>query len=139
MKKVFAIIIILCISATIVKAQNINVDAITGEWLTAAKDAKILIFKQGNKFYGKINWGKTTGRKDDKNPDAALRNRDLIGTIILKDFVFDGKEKWTEGTIYDPNNGKTYACIIKLKDNKTLDVRGYVGISLFGRTEIWTR
>jgi uncharacterized protein (DUF2147 family) len=63
----------------------------------------------------------------------------LIGLVILKDFAFNGKDKWEDGTIYDPNNGKTYSCVIRLKNESALEVRGYIGISLLGRTEVWTR
>lgn len=139
MKKIVSLILVLFISATAAMAQKSTADIITGEWLTAPKDAKILIYKEGNKYSGKINWGKTIGRKDDKNPDASLRSRELLGTVILKNFVFNGKDKWEDGTIYDPNNGKTYSCVIKMRDDKTLEVRGYIGFSMFGRTEIWTR
>ncbi|HEX3025407.1 MAG TPA: DUF2147 domain-containing protein [Chitinophagaceae bacterium] len=139
MKKTFLFIAILFLSASTSMAQNVTAESITGEWLTAPKDAKILIYKEGNKYSGKINWGKTIGRKDDKNPDVSIRHRELLGAVILKNFVFNGKDKWEDGTIYDPDNGKTYSCIIKLQDDKTLEVRGYIGFSVFGRTEIWTR
>jgi len=139
MKKTFLFIAILFLSASTSMAQNVTAESITGEWLTAPKDAKILIYKEGNKYSGKINWGKTIGRKDDKNPDVFIRHRELLGAVILKNFVFNGKDKWEDGTIYDPDNGKTYSCIIKLQDDKTLEVRGYIGFSVFGRTEIWTR
>jgi uncharacterized protein (DUF2147 family) len=76
---------------------------------------------------------------DAQNPDAALRTRDLLGTIILKNFRFDGKNAWRGGTVYDPENGKTYKCILRLRNANTLVVRGYIGISLVGRTVIWTR
>ena len=114
-------------------------DAIVGEWLTAAKDGKVQIYKSVNKFFGKISWGNRTNGKDTNNPDPKLRDQNLIGLVILKDFAFNGKDKWEDGTIYDPNNGKTYSCVIRLKDEKTLEVRGYIGISLLGRTEVWTR
>ncbi len=114
-------------------------DAIVGEWLTAAKDGKVQIYKSGNKFFGKINWGNRPNGKDTNNPDPKLRDQNLIGLVILKDFSFNGKDKWEDGTIYDPNNGKTYSCVIRLKDEKILEVRGYIGISLLGRTEVWTR
>jgi uncharacterized protein (DUF2147 family) len=114
-------------------------DAIVGEWLTAAKDGKVQIYKSGNKFFGKISWGNRPNGKDTNNPDPKLRDQNLIGLVILKDFSFNGKDKWEDGTIYDPNNGKTYSCVIRLKDEKTLEVRGYIGISLLGRTEVWTR
>lgn len=118
--------------------QTVKEDEIIGEWLSQKQDSKILIYKEGKKFYGKIIWGKGEQTKDDKNPKPALRNRELIGLVILKDFVFDD-DIWTNGTIYDPREGKTYSCKMTLKKNNQLNIRGYVGISLFGRTEIWTR
>ena len=118
---------------------NSGADAILGEWLSQDKDGKIIIFKQGDQYFGKISWGKTPGRKDAKNQDEKLRSRELLGAVILKNFHYTGSS-WEKGTIYDPNSGKTYDCILKIKDgNKTLDIRGFVGISMFGRTSTWTR
>lgn len=118
---------------------NSNADQIVGEWLSQEKDGKILIFKQGDKYFGKISWGKTPGRKDELNPDSKLKAREIIGSVILSNFKFTGSA-WEDGKIYDPNSGKTYDCILKLKDqNKTLDIRGFVGVAMFGRTSTWTR
>ncbi len=118
---------------------NHSPDAILGEWISEAKDGKITIYKQGERYFGKITWGKTPGKKDHKNPDPKLRNREIVGTVILKDFIFDG-EIWENGTIYDPHSGKTYDCILKVKDNqKKLDIRGYIGAPMFGRTATWSR
>lgn len=136
--KAVQLFLLFVISALNIQAQT-KADAIVGEWLTQSKDGKILIYKQGTKYFGKIIGGNSEGRKDTNNPDEALRNQPLIGKVILNNFVFDGKSKWEDGTIYDPNNGKTYSCVIKLKSNNQLEVRGYVGISLFGRTDVWTR
>lgn len=117
---------------------NTNADVIVGEWISEAKDGKITIFKQGERYFGKVSWGKTPG-KDVKNPDARFRNRDLVGSVILKDFVFKGNS-WENGTIYDPNSGKTYDCILTVKDNNhKLDIRGFVGAAMFGRTSTWSR
>lgn len=114
-------------------------DQILGEWLSEPKDGKIQIFKQGDLYFGKISWSKTPGKKDVNNPDASLRSKELLGQVILKNFKFTG-HSWEKGTIYDPHSGKTYDCILKLRDqNKTLDIRGFVGVSLFGRTSTWTR
>lgn len=118
-------------------AQNAPQDAVVGVWFNAEKDGKIQIYKQGDKYFGKIVWGKNS-RKDTENPNEKLRTRDLIGVVILNNFKFTGKS-WEDGTIYDPNNGKTYSCIIKTKGANSLDIRGYVGISLIGRTTNWTR
>lgn len=122
------------------KAQTSNkADAILGEWLNEKQDARFLIYKSNNKYFGKIVWGTGSETKDVKNPDTKLRSRELVGLTILNNFVFDGKKTWEDGSIYDPKNGKTYDCKLTLTDKNKLDVRGYVGVSLFGRTETWTR
>lgn len=118
---------------------NSGPDAILGEWLSQEKDGKISIYKQGDTYYGKITWSKTPGKKDTNNPDPKLRTRDIINTVILQDFKFKGSS-WEEGKIYDPKSGKTYDCILKVKENnKVLDIRGFVGVPMFGRTSTWTR
>jgi len=67
-----------------------------------------------------------------------LRNRPIIGLKILSGFEKEGDNKYVDGTIYDPKNGKTYSCKMTYK-GKTLDIRGYIGISLLGRTTVWER
>jgi uncharacterized protein (DUF2147 family) len=57
---------------------------------------------------------------------------------LLKDFTFDGDNVYSGGTVYDPKNGKTYSCKMTL-DGNSLNIRGYIGISLFGRSVTWTR
>ena len=76
---------------------------------------------------------------DDNNPDPALRSRPILGMDLIAGFTRAGKKKWEDGTIYDPRDGKTYKCVMKLQRDGTLKVRGYVGISLFGKTVVWTR
>ncbi len=78
-------------------------------------------------------------RKDTLNPDPNLRERLIKGVTILQGFNYVGKGKWTGGTIYDPDNGKTYDCKITVINDNEIKIRGFVGISLFGRTEIWKR
>ncbi|MBD2768144.1 DUF2147 domain-containing protein [Hymenobacter sp. BT664] len=113
--------------------------AILGRWQTADKMGIIQIYQQQNQFFGKIAGPAEPSRRDEHNPNPKLRGRELLGTVILQNFRFDGARTWDNGTIYDPNNGKTYSCTLKLRDANTLEVRGYVGISLLGRTEVWTR
>ncbi|MDT8887539.1 DUF2147 domain-containing protein [Aquirufa regiilacus] len=138
MKKTIALLLYLALTQVPLFAMS-NGDTILGEWISENKDGKIVIFKQADRYYGKITWGKTPGRKDTNNPDSRLRNRELVGSVILKEFVFKG-ESWENGTIYDPNSGKTYDCILKVKDNnRKLDIRGFVGMAMFGRTSTWSR
>jgi uncharacterized protein (DUF2147 family) len=118
-----------------------NPDAIVGIWFNEEKDAKIKVYKENGKFYGKIVWHKTgddISPYDENNPDPDLQTRKKLGLVILNDFVFDGGQ-WEDGTIYDPKTGKTYSCIIKTKKDGALYVRGYIGISLIGRTTQWTK
>jgi uncharacterized protein (DUF2147 family) len=120
-------------------------DDIIGVWLTGGKEpAKIQIYRSGEKFYGKIIWLKNPTengkqRVDANNPDKAKRSNPIIGLVMLNGFRFDGDDEWKDGDIYDPESGKTYSSYMYLKDKNTLKVRGYVGISLLGRTETWTR
>ena len=121
-----------------------NADDIEGTWYNGEKSSKIKIEKCGNKYCGKIVWLKKDKeddggpRIDKNNPDTKKRKNLMIGLQILNSFKYYKNDKvWDDGTIYDPKNCKTYSCTIK-KVGKTLEVRGYVGISMFGRTDVWT-
>lgn len=135
MKKLIVIIIILISQLSFAQVSS---DNIISNWLSPRKDSEIQIFKVNNKYYGKIVWGIGESTKDIKNPDSKLMDRDLIGLIILSNFEFDDDE-WNNGTIYDPREGKTYSCVLTIKNKNELNIRGYVGVSLFGRTEVWTK
>lgn len=119
-------------------------DAIVGEWYTGEGKALAKIYKCDDLYCGKIVWLKEpkyddgTDKIDKNNPDESKRSRKIIGLDIVWGFKHKGKNKWAGGKIYDPDNGKTYSCKIKLVDNE-LKVRGYIGISLFGRTTVWTK
>ena len=118
-----------------------NPDAILGIWFNEEKDGKIKIYKENSKFYGKIVWHKTgndISSFDEHNPDPELKKRKKVGLVILTDFVFDDGQ-WEDGDIYDTKSGKTYSCVIKLLKDGSLHVRGYIGISLLGRTTHWTK
>jgi uncharacterized protein (DUF2147 family) len=126
--------------------SNNNPDAIVGVWKTGDGNAMVRIYKNGEKYQGKIVWLKEpidpeTGKpKLDKNhSEEASRTRPLIGLINIWGFTQTEKNVWEEGKIYDPKNGSTYSCIIKMTNSNTLEVRGYIGVSLIGRTDIWTK
>ncbi|QEM09065.1 DUF2147 domain-containing protein [Mucilaginibacter rubeus] len=138
----FALILLTIAAVSInAKAQS---DKIEGLWYNDVKSAKIQITKENNgKFYGKVVWLKEPLKNgkpkvDEMNTDEKLRSRPRLGLPVLADFVKDGENKYSGGTIYDPNNGKTYSCKMTCK-GETLDIRGYIGISLFGRTTTWSR
>jgi len=127
-------------------------DDILGTWFNQDKDAKIEIFKCGNDYCGKIVWLKEpvylpgskegtpgTAKIDYKNPDAARQKTPLLGLRIVQGFQFSGDNIWKNGKIYDPDSGKTYSAKATLVSHDQLDLRGFIGISLLGRTEKWTR
>ena len=66
------------------------------------------------------------------------KNKPIEGLVILKDLILED-DTWDNGTILDPKSGKIYDCYISLEDDNTLKVRGFLGFSLLGRTQIWKR
>ena len=117
--------------------------AVTGTWLSGDGDGLIAVRVDGNgisaTILGSPNADPDRPKTDTRNPDPALRNRPLVGLNIFSGFTYDGDGAWSGGFIYDPNSGKTYRCKLKLTNPNTLKVRGYIGISLVGRTETWIR
>jgi uncharacterized protein (DUF2147 family) len=141
--KLTTLIVGLLFSGLTVVAQTTKT-SIVGIWLNQDKAAKIQIYEQGGKLFGKIVWLKEPNengkpKTDNKNPDKARHNDPVINSVVLKNFVFDGNSTWEDGTIYDARSSSTYSCYLTLQEDKTLKVRGYVGISWFGQTNIWTR
>lgn len=124
---------------------------ILGIWKTEKDESKVEIFPCGEKICGKIIWLKnplyTDSRDgevgtpviDRKNPDPALHSRPVLGLRILEGFTAEGGNNWANGTCYDPKSGNTYRGKIHLAAPDRLELRGYIGIPLFGRTAIWTR
>jgi uncharacterized protein (DUF2147 family) len=118
-----------------------------GVWSTDGNDSHVKIEKCGTNLCGTIVWLKDPlgddGKPavDSKNPDPSLRTQKLVGLRLLSGFEqADGDPNvWKGGTIYDPDDGRTYSCNLTVQDQKTLKVRGYVGFSLLGKTQIWNR
>ena len=120
-----------------------NMPPIAGTWLSGDGDGWIEITVEEDDLSGVIkgspNADDDRPDKDEKNPDPALRDRPLIGLELFGNFSYNGDGRWSGGTIYDPNSGKTYRCIITWVDQNTLKVRGYIGVPMLGRTETWRR
>jgi uncharacterized protein (DUF2147 family) len=120
-------------------------DAVVGEWYTKDNKALVQIYKVGDIYSGKIVWLKEpknddgTEKLDTNNPDEAKQGQPIIGLNLVQGFSYKGKNKWAEGSIYDPDNGKTYKCKMTLQEDGSLKVRGFIGVSLLGRTQVWTR
>lgn len=146
MKKILSVITIIFLGISTLLSQNPS--DILGYWYNQEKTAKIKIFSvvlEGQRYYvGKIVWLKKpnlNGRPkiDQRNPDEQKRNRPIMNLNILNDLIWDEEEKeWVDGKVYDPVIGSTYNCYAFMEDGN-LHLRGYIGISIIGRTAIWTR
>jgi uncharacterized protein (DUF2147 family) len=133
-------------------AYGENADALLGKWWNQEKDVQIEIYSCDGKYCGKIVWlkepnypaGDAKGMEgkpkiDRENPDTAKRERPILGLNLVWGFGFAGGELWEGGFIYDPREGKTYKCKITMESPDQLKVRGFIGISLIGKTNIWNR
>ena len=144
--KIVVFFFLILSSLQVAAQEKNNPDALLGTWLTGEGNGMVEIYKNGDKYQGKIVWLKEpldpkTGKPktDINHPDKSVHDRPVLGLVNLWGFVFAGQDKWEKGHIYDPKNGKEYKCVITLKDKETLDVRGYIGITLIGRTDTWKR
>lgn len=137
LKKLFSFILFSCISL-LSQAQHKAAD-ILGNYMVPSKDGAIQIYESNGKYYGKITLNKDASKLDINNPDKEKQKRKVLGLNILNEFTFDGDDTWENGTIYDPKNGKTYSCKITRNANGDLNVRGFIGFSLLGRTETFAK
>lgn len=133
-----------------VVASPVLAEGIEGYWLktsTDGGDAVIEIYPNGDGgFDGRIvrleypRHKSGEIKRDSRNPDPGQRSRPIEGLEIIEGFKPDGQAEWAGATIYNPEDGKTYKCSAKLaEDGTTLHVRGYIGFSLFGKTQTWAR
>lgn len=141
MKHLFGLFLFIT-SSFLANAQS--ADDILGTWYTEGNKSKVEVTKTDGKYTGKIIWLKTPNREDGtakldrSNEDEDLRSRPILGLPVIQNFEWDDDE-YEDGTIYDPENGKTYSCVITWDGKDKLNVRGYIGFSLMGRTTVWNR
>jgi uncharacterized protein (DUF2147 family) len=147
--KMLLLSILLLMTATTARAAG--PDGILGIWRTEREESKVEIARCGAKICGTIVWLKNptysdsregpagTPLIDRKNPDPALRSRPVLGMRILDGFTAMDETTWGNGTCYDPKNGKTYRGKIHLSAPDRMELRGYIGIPLLGRSAVWTR
>ena len=131
-------------------AVAVDADSVIGFWNTQDNDALFEIYRCGSLYCGRIssleepNYPSTDKRMpgrpkvDRDNPNPALRSRTLVGLPLIFGFHYKGDNFW-QGMIYNPDDGETYRCNFSMDGEDLLKVRGYIGIPLLGRTQIWTR
>jgi uncharacterized protein (DUF2147 family) len=115
-----------------------------GRWLTEDRQGVVEIYPCGRELCGKVVWeaepfANGAPTVDDKNPDPSLRGRSICNLQIMNGFKAKSPAEWVDGAIYEPQSGKTYSAELTVSDAATMKLRGYVGMSLFGSTEVWTR
>jgi uncharacterized protein (DUF2147 family) len=109
------------------------------------EDATFEIFENQGKLSGKIIALKEPQTPEGKekmdihNPDPTKRARPIVGLVFMSGFSKKSDARWEDGTIYDPKTGNTYSGSMELEGPETIKVRGFIGISLMGRTDVWTR
>ena len=140
MKKIVLTIISVMLAASAAFAQDV-----IGKWKLDDGTAIVEVYKNGDAYNGKIVWleeptdADGTPAKDNNNPDPALRTRELIGLNMLSGLKKTAQNEYSGGKIYDPGNGKTYNCSMKVEGN-VLKVRGSLDKrGLIGRTMDWFR
>lgn len=131
---ILAVMSFLLLAFTSAQAKSAN--EIVGLYWSPKKDAKIEIYLKDKQYFGKFVW-LANPKKDINNPVKNLQNRNVLGLELLTGFGYEDGV-YAGGEIYDPETGKTYSCKMNIEGNM-LKIRGYVGISLFGRTEYFTR
>ena len=141
----FLLLFLACLSLPALAFGASDPGDIFGVWLTEGGSAKLEIFPCGDKACGKVVWLKhptflstSDGplgmeKVDLKNPDPKLRNRPIVGLQVMEGMTAQG-EWWRNGSCYDPQSGQTYQCKMRLESPSELRLRGFIGISLIGRT-----
>lgn len=119
-------------------------DRILGTWLTSEGMAHVEVYKCAEGYCGKIVWLKEPDENgkpkiDNMNPVDSLRGQPILGMRIMYGFQYDEDHEWTGGKAYDPRSGSTYSAKLYLGENDTMELRGYVLVPLFGRSETWQR
>ncbi|RYU80538.1 DUF2147 domain-containing protein [Hymenobacter persicinus] len=118
-----------------------------GVWADDTGEAHIEIYRCGERLCGRVVWLRepqdaTTGRPrlDRRNPDPDKRAQPLQNLVVLQDLRYNpDAERWEDGQIYDFGSGHTYSCYVSLRTQDRLEVKGYIGFSLIGRSHYWSR
>ena len=116
-----------------------------GVWRNEKSTVAVRIVSCGTQLCGRIVWlakpyrGNGKLKRDRHNPNVGKREQPLCGLRVLEGFRQTSERVWDDGLIYDPRKGKTYHSYLTLAAPDELRVRAYVGLPLFGKTQIWHR
>jgi uncharacterized protein (DUF2147 family) len=108
-----------------------------GVWLNPENQSNVEFYRCGEGLCAKITKVSDAQKTDDKNPDAAKRNRPIVGLVIMEGAKRSGANTWS-GTLYNRADGKSYSGTVTVKAKNTLDLSGCVALVVC-RTTTWTR
>ena len=145
MKRAIVSLALLFLTAAAAHGQSRPM-SVLGLWMTEGGKSRVQVYPCGAKVCGRIVWLREPNdvaglpKVDGKNPKPDMRKRRIVGTMILWDLVKgDDPGEWESGRIYNPEDGETYRVKLTLRPDGKLRVRGYLGISLLGKTQFWER
>jgi uncharacterized protein (DUF2147 family) len=130
--------------AVIAPAHPASAEVPEGVWLVNG-EAAVQIFECNTLLCGRIRWlqaprdSEGQPKRDMRNPDPALRERELCGLTIMRDLRSTGPNHWDDGWLYNPASGKTYNIKVELTSPDALVARLYLGTSLVGETKTLKR
>ena len=136
MKKVLSILPLLMLSLQLFAGSETGSDAILGIWKNGTGKGYIEIYKSNGKFHGRIYWINESLITNVKSCGNSIKPH--VGMVMLRDLIFDGEE-YNSGSLFNPGDGKEYKCLLKMKDFNTLNVRGFIGFSFIGKSDVWER
>jgi uncharacterized protein (DUF2147 family) len=130
--------------AGIAQAHTASAEVPEGIWLVNG-EAAVQIFDCNSALCGRILWLQVPRdsqgqlKRDKRNPDPALRERELCGLTVIRDLRSSGPNHWENGWLYHPGSGKTYNVKMELTSSDALVARLYLGTSLVGETKTLSR
>lgn len=146
--KYISITLILMYASITIDAQN-NSNAIVGKWVVLPKENFIVeVYKAANEYKARLVWFKDTDdkskpmamRMDEKNPEPGLRNRKLLGLVVLNNMIYNpNANRWENGQIYDAKSGKIWSSSAWIDDDGKLEVRGFWHYEFLGRNMTFKR
>ena len=138
--------LVLVLAATAAAGSTVE-PPIGGLWWAEGGAAQVRLEPCGGSICGRVVWLRSPFDengcvlRDRHNADPALRTRDVLGMEILSNLVSSNEmpDEWSGGSIYDPTSGHTFDCAVRFRGPDRLEIRGYLGFRLLGRTVTWTR
>lgn len=127
-------ILLLCLTTFADKS-----DSLLGKWYTEKEESIFTFYKEGDEFAARLTPLKFPNIIDSLNPDSTLKSRKLKDVKLIWGLKYNPKkDRYEDGKVYNPENGKIYSCNCKVKEGK-LRFHGYIGIAALGQTKIWLR